>query len=132
MRDNGSGIAPEMLPKLFDLFAQVDTSIGRSQGGLGIGLALVRMLVGLHGGTVTAMSEGTGKGSEFTVRLPLAADEADSGSGATNLTAEEARCQAKSCRILLVDDNVDGLKSMAVLLSSPDTRSPRPRTGRPR
>ena len=62
VRDNGVGIAPEMLPKLFELFTQVDTSIDRSQGGLGFGLAIVRMLVEMHGGRVSATSEGPGKG----------------------------------------------------------------------
>ena len=73
MRDDGAGLAPELLPRLFDLFAQAENG---SQGGLGIGLHLVRTLVRLHGGTVTASSDGLGKGSEFVVRLPLA-PEAD-------------------------------------------------------
>ena len=80
VRDNGVGIAPEMQPKLFDLFAQVDTSVDRSHGGLGIGLAIVRMLVEMHGGRVSATSEGPGKGSEFTIRLSLSPHEADTGS----------------------------------------------------
>jgi len=116
VRDNGVGIAPEMQPKLFDLFAQVDTSVDRSHGGLGIGLAIVRMLVEMHGGRVSATSEGPGKGSEFTIRLSLSPHEADTGSEAANLTAAEPPCQAKSCRILLVDDNFDSLQSMALLL----------------
>jgi signal transduction histidine kinase len=70
VRDTGVGIAPELLPRVFDMFAQVDRSAERTQTGLGIGLALVRNLVELHGGTVTAYSEGTGKGTEFVVRLP--------------------------------------------------------------
>jgi PAS domain S-box-containing protein len=70
VRDNGIGIAPDMLPRIFDLFTQVDPSRGYTQAGLGIGLALVKNLVELHGGSVQARSEGTGKGSEFTVRLP--------------------------------------------------------------
>ena len=70
MRDNGIGIAAEHLPGLFEMFAQVDTSLERSRDGLGIGLTLVKTLVEMHGGTVEAHSEGLGRGSEFTVRLP--------------------------------------------------------------
>jgi PAS domain S-box-containing protein len=81
VRDTGVGIAQEMLPKIFELFAQVDTSIDRSQGGLGIGLALVRMLVEMHGGRVSANSDGPGLGSEFTVWLPLSRSEFETGGG---------------------------------------------------
>ena len=85
--DTGVGIPPEMLPKVFDLFTQVDRSLARSEGGLGIGLTLVKQLVEMHGGTVTAASE-PGKGSEFTVRLPLSV-----------AAPEEARPQERSgCR----------------------------------
>ena len=70
VRDNGVGIPPEMLPRMFDLFAQGDRSLARSEGGLGIGLTLVKSLAEMHGGTVTATSEGPGKGSEFVVRFP--------------------------------------------------------------
>jgi signal transduction histidine kinase len=72
VRDSGVGIPRDMLPRIFDLFMQVEGSRDRSQGGLGIGLALVRRLVELHGGTVSAHSTGPGRGSEFVVRLPLA------------------------------------------------------------
>lgn len=74
IRDNGIGIAPELLPHLFDLFFQVDRSHARTHGGLGIGLNMVQRLVELHGGTVEAHSAGSGQGSEFVVRLPLAGD----------------------------------------------------------
>lgn len=74
VRDTGVGIAPEVLPRVFELFTQVDRSLNRSQGGLGVGLALVRRFVELHAGTVTAHSEGPGKGSEFAVELPLYGD----------------------------------------------------------
>ncbi len=78
VRDTGVGIPSDMLPNIFEMFAQADRSLERSQGGLGIGLALVRGLVRLHGGTVTARSEGPGRGSEFVVRLPLRRCEPDS------------------------------------------------------
>ena len=71
VRDNGIGIAPELLPRIFDLFIQGEQSLDRSGGGLGIGLTLVRRLIEMHGGRVEARSDGRGRGSEFTVRLPL-------------------------------------------------------------
>jgi signal transduction histidine kinase len=77
VKDDGIGIAQHELPRIFELFAQVDTSLERSQSGLGIGLTLVKNLVELHGGSVEARSEGIGKGSEFTVRLPVIADSAE-------------------------------------------------------
>ena len=70
MRDNGIGIAAEHLPRLFEMFSQVDTSLERSRDGLGIGLTLVKTLVEMHGGTVEVRSDGLGRGTEFTVRLP--------------------------------------------------------------
>ena len=76
VKDNGIGIAPELLPKLFDLFVQADQTLSRSRGGLGIGLTVVRSLVEMHEGTVSAHSEGPGKGSEFTIRIPLAESSA--------------------------------------------------------
>ena len=79
MRDTGVGIAPEMLPRIFDLFMQEGRSVSRSQGGLGIGLALVKSLVEMHGGSVKARSEGLGRGSEFVVRLPAPAVAAPAG-----------------------------------------------------
>ena len=72
VRDSGIGIPPDMLPKIFELFTQIDRSLDRSQGGLGIGLSLVRSVVEMHQGVVQAFSAGLGKGSEFVVRLPLA------------------------------------------------------------
>src|SRR4029079_13673053 len=73
--ENGIGIAPALLPRVFDLFNQADCSLDRSQGGLGIGLTLVRSLVEMHGGRVAAHSEGTGRGSEFSIVLPAATSE---------------------------------------------------------
>ena len=90
VRDNGVGIPPEMLPRMFDLFAQGDRSLARSEGGLGIGLTLVRSLAELHGGTVTATSDGPGKGSEFVVRLPAADGRPR---GPTRLEGPDASCR---------------------------------------
>ena len=70
VRDNGSGMKPDLVPRVFDLFTQGERTLDRSQGGLGLGLTLVKRLVEMHGGTVEARSDGPGKGSEFTVRLP--------------------------------------------------------------
>jgi signal transduction histidine kinase len=117
VRDSGIGIPAEQLPRIFELFAQVDRAGERARGGLGIGLALVRRLVELHGGTVSARSDGPGRGSEFLIRLPrrfdtpraLPAEE----SGAANGAATSATCRR---RILIVDDNKDALESLATLM----------------
>jgi two-component system, chemotaxis family, CheB/CheR fusion protein len=115
--DTGVGMTPDMLARAFDLFAQADQSLDRSQGGLGIGLTLVRRLVALHGGTVTAASEGPGKGSEFTVRLPLIRDEGggrkDERSPVPSLISNASSLPKK---VLVVDDNVDSADSLALLL----------------
>ena len=114
VRDTGAGISAEMLPRVFDLFTQVDSTVGRAQGGLGIGLALVKYLVEMHGGSVEARSEGPGRGSEFIVRLPLAAPGARPGAevrGAPHLTAA-----ALGRRVMVVDDNHDAADSLAMLL----------------
>ncbi|MBA2961147.1 MULTISPECIES: ATP-binding protein [Ramlibacter] len=114
VRDSGAGIPPDMLPRVFEMFTQVDRTIGRSQGGLGIGLALVHKLVDLHGGQVEASSEGPGRGSTFTVRLPLAphADGGARGSDARPVQPVSATGQ----RVLVVDDNVDSALTMAQVL----------------
>ena len=117
MRDSGIGLAPEMLSRVFDLFVQVDNSVARSQGGLGIGLTLARSLVEMHGGHISARSAGVGKGSEFTVRLPLAPEtvgEASSEPAGRDEPRREA--VAKPRRILVVDDNVDAAETLAMLL----------------
>lgn len=111
--DTGVGIAQEMLSKVFDLFTQVDPSIDRTQGGLGIGLSLVQKLVDLHGGKVWAESPGLGQGSTFIVRLPLLEEENEK-----QVTSESGSQQAaiEGKRLLIVDDNVDAAEALAMLL----------------
>ncbi|MGP0062246.1 MAG: CHASE3 domain-containing protein [Isosphaeraceae bacterium] len=113
LRDRGMGIAPGKVSEMFELFAQGNRSLARSEGGLGIGLTVVRKLVALHGGSVTARSEGPGKGCEFTVRLPAARPPAGTAPAPRSPVGPPAR---RSSRILVVDDNVDTAKGMARLL----------------
>ena len=116
VKDNGLGIAADMLPRIFDLFVQADNSLNRSQGGLGIGLTLVKSLVDVHGGTVEATSGGPGKGSEFTVRLPIL-----QASGAVPEEATDSPHKTRlfpSHRILVVDDLQPAAKMVATLLQS--------------
>jgi signal transduction histidine kinase/DNA-binding response OmpR family regulator len=114
VRDNGMGIAALMLPHIFDLFAQADRSLDRSQGGLGIGLTLVRRLVELHGGTVRAFSAGTNRGSEFVVRLPLC--ETDALIRENNRPNSSPTGTTSSRRVLLVEDLPDVASSLSRLL----------------
>jgi PAS domain S-box-containing protein len=111
VRDNGVGISCDELAYVFDMFRQVDHSLERSQGGLGIGLTLVRRLVELHGGTINAQSEGPGTGAEFTVRLPLATP-----SPPTRRTASVSGTTSQPRRILVVDDNQDSALTLSKLL----------------
>jgi CheY-like chemotaxis protein len=110
VRDTGIGIAPDMLPRIFDLFVQVDHTSTRSQGGLGIGLTLVKNLVEMHHGTVEVHSPGLGKGSEFVVRLPLLPRMGKGPPKAPPLLALSHR------RILVMDDNRDAADSLAMML----------------
>src|SRR5262249_29822694 len=112
VRDTGIGIAAELLPRVFDPFTQADRSRDRSQGGLGIGLSLVRRLVEMHGGRVEAHSDGPGQGSEFVVRLSVVLSP-DQGSG--HRAGDDAHRSARY-RILVVDDNKDTAISLGVLL----------------
>jgi CheY-like chemotaxis protein len=116
VRDTGMGIEPEMLPRIFNMFAQAaspDTRQGR--GGLGIGLALAKQLIEMHGGKIEGKSEGRGRGSEFIVRLPLAKRQLSAVPSASPL-AEADRLSRPSSRILIVDDNRDAASSLGMLL----------------
>ena len=115
VRDSGIGIPVDVLPRVFDLFAQADRTYQRAQGGLGIGLTLVRTLVDLHGGAVAAKSEGLGRGSEFIVRLPLGVDSAERRDRADRGKRDAVFA---SQRILVVDDSRDAAETLAMLLES--------------
>jgi PAS domain S-box-containing protein len=113
VRDSGAGIAPELLPKLFELFVQGDRRMTRASGGLGVGLSLAKRLVEMHGGSIEAYSEGLGRGSTFTVRLPPAVE----------VSASEPRAVSENVlpifqrrhQLLIVDDNLDAANSLAIL-----------------
>lgn len=111
VKDTGVGIPCEMLPRIFEMFTQIDRTLERSEGGLGIGLTLVQQLVEMHGGSVEARSDGPGSGSEFVLRLPVAKNAVKPGS-----TAECQDAKAPPCRILVVDDNRDAADTLCMLL----------------
>jgi PAS domain S-box-containing protein len=107
--DNGAGIPPELLPRIFDLFVQSDRTLDRSLGGLGIGLAIVKRLVEMHGGRVQARSGGPGQGSTFELKFPLETRSITQAS-------ESDECTVDSKRVLIVDDNIDAANTLALLL----------------
>jgi two-component system CheB/CheR fusion protein len=111
VKDNGVGIPPQLLPRVFDLFTQADDSLDRSRGGLGIGLSLVRGLVERHDGSVSVQSEGVGRGAQFEVRLPLLGTAPPARPARVRAPAPRAR----HASVLLLDDNDDFLTSMAML-----------------
>ena len=112
VKDTGIGMQPETIGRVFDTFSQADRSLARSRGGLGLGLALVRSLVELHKGTVHAVSEGLGKGSEFILRLPL-----DSGPAEQAQTQEPTQADIQCYRVLVIEDNRDAAETTRMLLS---------------
>ena len=116
VQDTGIGIASEAMPRIFELFTQIPSERASTTGGLGIGLALVRALVELHGGEIRAASGGVDQGSEFTVRLPLLDAEADAR--AAGQVPDKRECTAAPVRrnILIADDNQDALESLALML----------------
>ena len=120
--DTGSGIAADQLPRIFEMFTQVDKSLEKSQGGLGIGLTLVKRLVEMHGGSVEAKSEGLGKGSEFVVRLPVVVEALKPQAPGVE---DEPAVTKSSLRILIVDDNRDGADTLSDMLKilGNDTRA---------
>ena len=111
VRDSGAGITAADLPHIFDLFVQADRSLDRAQGGLGIGLTLVRHLVEMHGGSVTAQSEGEGRGSEFTVRL------ARSQVAGSTVPTPSSAPRKRQRRVVIVEDNADAREMLQMLLS---------------
>jgi PAS domain S-box-containing protein len=113
VKDSGIGIPPAMLPIVFDLFTQVDHSLEKSQGGLGVGLAIVKRLVEMHGGSVDARSEGSGKGSEFIIRLPVVLTVVQEQPKPDDV---EHPGRVARRRVLVVDDNIDAANSLAMML----------------
>ncbi|MGH8713150.1 MAG: ATP-binding protein [Casimicrobiaceae bacterium] len=115
VRDTGIGIAPDMLPRIFDLFTQADRSIERAHGGLGVGLTVARRLVELHHGSIEAASDGSGKGSTFTVRIPVSMG-AERQAVADSSRPADGTGTTTPLRVLLADDNRDAAESLATLL----------------
>ncbi len=116
VRDNGIGIPAEVLPRIFDLFTRLDRRSDHPHSGLGIGLALVRRLLQMHDGTISAHSEGTGRGSEFVIRLPLLPETTQSVNGRQPATTADTPPPPGRRRILVADDNADALQTLATVL----------------
>ena len=119
--DDGVGIAPDLVGRVFDLFVQAERSLDRAQGGLGIGLTMVKSIVEMHDGTVKAHSAGPGRGSEFTVRLPMvpgSLTEASGGEGATASAPPRGTGDQTATKVLVVEDNADAAETLIELLSS--------------
>jgi CheY-like chemotaxis protein len=114
VKDNGIGITAEMLPRMFEIFAQSNRALVRSQGGLGIGLSLVKGLVDLHGGSIIVHSGGPDQGSEFVVRLPVAAETLTQEPACTG--EDDREMPVRKRRVLIADDNRDSADSLAMLL----------------
>ena len=114
--DNGVGISPDIVPQVFDLFVQEDRSLDRRQGGLGLGLSLVKRLIEMHGGHVAVVSAGMGRGSEFIVRLPLVDTPASIERTTRSSPQPPASGAKRALRILVVDDNAESAEAMAILL----------------
>jgi CheY-like chemotaxis protein/two-component sensor histidine kinase len=119
VRDTGIGISADMLPRIFDLFVQERQSVDRSQGGLGLGLTIVRSLVAMHRGSVSVHSDGPGQGSEFTIRLPVAlADDASVRERAASPESAPTTPMPSGVRVLVVDDNEDAVEMLAEVFRS--------------
>jgi CheY-like chemotaxis protein len=115
--DSGIGMEPELIERAFELFAQADQGLARTAGGLGIGLTLARNLARLHGGTLEAASKGPGRGSEFTLRLPIEAPEAEADEAHAHRNGSTpSHARTGPARILLVDDNKDAARSTELVL----------------
>jgi len=112
VQDNGIGIEPDMAARIFDMFVQAENGDRRPHGGLGIGLALTRKLIEMHGGTITVSSAGLGKGAEFEIRLPLSASQSAQVAAAPVVNGTPAATR----RVLIVDDNADAADSLCALL----------------
>jgi PAS domain S-box-containing protein len=116
VRDNGIGIPADALQRVFEMFTQVDRSLERAEGGLGLGLTVVQRLVEMHGGTIEAHSEGSGRGSEFVVRLPLVDAPASAAPAVAPASVQPQAGQQAAWRILIVDDNHDAAETLAILM----------------
>jgi CheY-like chemotaxis protein len=116
VKDNGIGIAPDQLARVFEMFAQIDRSMERTQGGLGIGLNLAKRLVEMHGGTIAAKSAGLGKGSEFAVRLPIMVEASEARVAPPGTRVAMPASAAAILRILVVDDNRDSAETLEMML----------------